>query len=295
MLPKILAVVTCGAVAILAASNDSRAQSNDAADSELTPLDYLPALAGDYFRIDSEAVGRPFHIYVSLPQSYEPDSRVPYPVVFVLDADSLFPIVAPTHLFLTIDDGLPEAVIVGIAYGSFDPSINMRGYDFTAPSPDADNDQGGAADFQSFLKNELIPTIEQRYRVDSSRRILFGQSRGGGFVLYSAFTDPDLFWGRIASNPTFDPGRELLFSPPPDATKDDLGLVVTSGSNDEPNLRDAALEWFSAWDGGDGLPWKLHAVTIDGGTHAAYSPSSYRTGVLWLFGTEESGRSSDGR
>jgi predicted alpha/beta superfamily hydrolase len=191
------------------------------------------------------------------------------------------------HFFLNVDNGIPEAVVVGIAYGSFDPSVNMRGYDFTVPGPDGDPRRGGAAKFHEFLNDELIPLIEQRYRVDSSKRILLGQSRGGGMVLYSAFTDPDVFWGRIAVNPTFDPGREIFFSSPEKADRRDLGLVVTSGSNDIPSLREAALEWFSAWEGADELPWRLHAVTIDGGTHAAYTPSSYRTAILWLFGVAD--------
>jgi predicted alpha/beta superfamily hydrolase len=271
----------------LVASYESRAQTIASDDSAIAPLDFLPALAGDYFRLDSEVIGRAFHIYVNLPQSYDTESGQAYPVVFVLDGDSLFPVIAPTHLFLTIDNDVPEAVIVGIAYGSVDPSINMRGYDFTAPAPDTNSAQGGAPDFHMFLTEELIPLIERRYRVDSSRRILFGQSRGGGMVLYSAFSDPDVFWGRIANNPTFDPGREMFFSPPEDAARDDLGLVVTSGSNDMPFLREAALEWFSAWDAADELAWRLHMVTIEGGTHASYSPDSYRSGILWLFGLHD--------
>jgi uncharacterized protein len=285
--PKIALSVALMATLSLVASYESRAQTIASDVSAIAPLNFLPALAGDYFRLDSEVIGRAFHIYVNLPQSYDTDLSQAYPVVFVLDGDSLFPVIAPTHLFLNIDNDLPEAVIVGIAYGSFDPSINMRGYDFTAPAPDVDAAQGGAPDFHMFLKDELIPLIERRYRVDSSRRILFGQSRGGGMVLYSAFTDPDVFWGRIASNPTFYPGREMLFSPPEGAARDDLGLVVTSGSNDMVFLREAALEWFSAWDAADDLPWRLHMVTIEGGTHAAYSPSSYRSGILWLFGLND--------
>jgi predicted alpha/beta superfamily hydrolase len=244
-------------------------------------------LTGDYFRFESEAVDRPFHVYVSFPQSYGADPSARYPVVYVLDGDTLFPVIAPIHLFLTIDENLPEAIIVGVAYGSFDPSINRRGYDFTPPASDAGADQGGAPAFNAFLKEELIPHVERRYRADSSKRILFGQSAGGGMVLYSAFTDPDTFWGRIASNPNFDPGRDMFFSRPADALRDDLGLVVTSGSNDKTLLREAALDWFSAWDGAADLPWRLHTVTIDGGTHAAYSPSSYRAGILWLFGLDE--------
>jgi hypothetical protein len=129
----------------------------------------------------------------------------------------------------------------------------------------------------------LIPQIENRYRADSSRRVLFGQSAGGSMVLYSAFTDPDLFWGRIASNPAFDPGRELFFSPAAPANQGDVGLVVTSGSRDRADLRKAALEWFAAWESVEDKPWSLRTVTIEGGTHAADSANSYRAGMLWLF------------
>jgi uncharacterized protein len=257
------------------------------ANSEDTiPLNHLPALSGDYFRFESHAVGRPFHIYVRLPEGYV-DDTAQYPVVYLLDGDSLFPILAANHLFLHYDEGLPEAIVVGIAYGSFDPAINKRGFDFSAPAADAGPEQGGAPAFQSFLKNELIPEIERRYRADSSRRILFGQSRGGYMVLYSAFMDPDLFWGRIASNPAFEPGRGLFFSSAVAASRNDLGLVVTTGSRDYADLRETASEWFDAWKDVADRPWSLHTVTIQGGTHAADSTNSYRTGMLWLFRREK--------
>lgn len=253
---------------------------------DTVPLNFLPALSGDYFKLNSEAVDRPFHIYVRFPEGYD-DESAHYPVVYLLDGDSLFPILAANHLFLNYDENLAEALIVGIAYGSFDPSINKRGFDFSAPADDAGAEQGGAPAFQSFLRSELIPEIEKRYRADASRRILFGQSRGGYMVLYSAFTDPDLFWGRIASNPTFEPGRELFFSPAAPASRNDLGLVVTSGSRDYPGLREAALEWFDAWQSVEDRPWSLNFETIREGTHAAGSTDSYRKGMLSLFNRDE--------
>lgn len=83
-----------------------------------------------------------------------------YLVIYLLDGDSLFPILATNHLFLHYDDKLPEAIIVGIAYGSFDPSINKRGFDFSAPAADANANQGGAPHFQRFLETERLPEID---------------------------------------------------------------------------------------------------------------------------------------
>lgn len=251
-----------------------------------TPLDYLPALSGDYFKLESNAVSRPFHIYVRLPADYYTSARN-YPVVYLLDGDSLFPILAANHLFLTYDESLPEAIIVGIAYGAFESKVNKRSYDFSAPAPDASAEQGGAPAFNRFLEQELLPEIAQRYRIDRSRQILFGQSRGGYLVLYSAFTEPDLFWGRIASNPTFEPGEELFFAPPAAATKTDLGLVVTTGSRDWPKLRQAAVRWQQHWQDAAGTPWQLKVITIENGTHAASSTESYRQAMLWLFSRAE--------
>ncbi len=250
------------------------------------PLDHLPALAGGYFKLQSETVGRPFHVYIRLPQEYDADSGREYPTVYVLDGDSLFPILAANHLFLHYDEDLPEAIIVGVAYGGFDPETNKRGFDFSAPASDARAEQGGAPAFLQFLETELIPEIEDRYSSDSARRVLFGQSRGGYMVLYTAFVTPDLFWGRIASNPMLDPGRELFFSVPEPAGRDDLGLMVTSGSRDREVYREPIIEWFEAWSGRDDAPWALRTVSIEGGTHSANSADSYRAGMFWLFGRD---------
>lgn len=251
-------------------------------DNTVGTLQHLPALQGDYFEFQSEVLERPLHIYVRLPHGYD-DNSSQYPIVYLLDGDSLFPILASNHLFLTYDDKLPEAIIVGIAYGSFAPAINKRGYDFTPNSPDAKERQGGAANFHHFLQNELIPDVENRYRADPAKRVLFGQSYGGTMVLYSAFTEPDLFWGRIASNPSFTPGHDLFFSAGKPAARTDLELVVTSGSNDRPNLRKSAFEWLDYVEGRKSLPWTVRVISIEGGTHAANSTDSYREGMNWLF------------
>ena len=135
------------------------------------PLDHLPAISGDYFKLESRAVGRPFHVYVSLPEGYDANASFEYPVIYLLDGDSLFPILAANHLFLNYDVNLPKAIVVGIAYGSFDPATNKRGFDFSAPAADATSKQGGAPEFLSFLKSELVPEVERRYRADPARRI----------------------------------------------------------------------------------------------------------------------------
>jgi predicted alpha/beta superfamily hydrolase len=248
-------------------------------------IDYLPALAGDYFTLNSQAANRLYHVFIRYPEHYREEPGQHYPIVYLLDGDSLFPLLAPQHVFLHYDEGLPEAIVVGIAYGSFAAPANARGYDFSAPAADARADQGGAPAFLRFLRTELLPQVEARVRADPARRVLVGQSRSGYFALWSAWADPDLFWGRIASNPAVSPGRELLFRlPATTPTRDDLGVALVSGTHDDSAARRAgALEWGERWEGAPDAPWDANLIEIEGGTHAASIGEAYRHGMLWLF------------
>lgn len=247
------------------------------------PLDHLPALAGDYFPLASLADGRTHHVYVRLPDGYDASAGRTYPVVYLLDGDSLFPLLAPTHLFLGYDEGLPEAIIVGLAYGGFDPAINRRNLDFTAAGADSAPDQGGAEAHHRFLREQLLPEVERRYRADPERRVLVGQSRAGYFVLWSAIHDPDLFWGRIASNPSPGPAREQLFGAPAAHRRDDLRLVVASGARDTAARVRHAAEWSATWQQRPDAPWDVELAVLPEGTHAASIGEAYRRAMLWLF------------
>jgi predicted alpha/beta superfamily hydrolase len=241
----------------------------------------VPVLRGGYFQIASRQTGRSYHIHVRLPEGYDTNRAARYPVVYVLDGDSLFPIIAATHLFLTIDDKLPEAVIVGIAYGGFDPAVNKRGIDFMPPGP---NIAGGAPMFHRFLKSELFPAIEGRYRVDPARRILYGQSRGGSFAIYAALTEPDLFWGSIASNPALAPTREFFHGAAAAAKRTDLTLIVANGTDDMPALRAETQFWLAERKKRADDPWALKDITIQNGTHSANNVDAYRAAMRVLFG-----------
>ncbi len=250
---------------------------------QAVPLDHLPALKGDYFPLTDRLSGRVHHIYVRHPEGYDPAAATRYPVVYVLDGDSLFPLLASTHLFLHYDEKLPEAIVVGIAYGGFDPAINKRNTDFTAPGPDATPEQGGAPGFLAFMRNQLLPEVERRHAADPARRILLGQSRAGYFVLWSAREDPDLFWGRIASNPAQGPARERLFAPALPHARGDLRVAVASGTRDTAERRRVAREWADAWASRTDAPWRVEFIEIADGTHAASIGETYRRAMLWLF------------
>jgi predicted alpha/beta superfamily hydrolase len=247
---------------------------------------YLQGLRDtDYEQVESVGLGRSFHVYTMLPESYEVDSERRYPTIYVLDGGVLFPLLAGYYRYLRFTNETREAIIVGISYGADEfKEGNYRSTDFTAPSHEREY-WGGAEDFQRFLQDELIPLIEKRYRSDAQLRIVYGQSLGGQFVLYSAQTKPDLFWGHIASNPALHRNLDYFLSQSPKISTRSL-LFASSATLDEEVFRAPFLSWAKRWGDAEAKPWELNIMHLEGHTHVSAAPAAFRQGLSWLYAVE---------
>ena len=247
---------------------------------------YLQGLGDSHYQtFESKIVGRSYHIFTMLPDGYDANDDKTYPTIYLLDGGALFPLLVAYYRYLNFADEMPESIIVGISYGSatFEGG-NYRSADYTAKSDEREF-WGGAEIFQSFLADELMPHIEKTYRSRTDRRIIFGQSIGGQFVLYTALTKPDLYWGHIASNPALH--RNLPFfldNHAVDAAGDvQSKLFVASASHDDPRYRVPAVKWIEYWSDVTERPWQLRTETLDGHSHMSAPPVSFRQGMRWLF------------
>ena len=238
----------------------------------------------NYHELESPQLKRSFHIFVDLPETYSEPDKI-YPVIYLLDGGNTFPLMAAHHHYLRFGDELPEAILVGISYGADTfKEGNWRSTDYTAPSREREF-WGGAAVFQTFLQDKLLPLIETTYRADPARRVIFGHSLGGQFVLFNAVTKPALFFGHIASNPALH--RNLPFflkwqgeSAMPEGVSK---VFVSSGEFDDPVFREPTLEWIGHWQAVTLRPWVLEARTLPGQTHLSATPEAFRQGLDWLF------------
>jgi predicted alpha/beta superfamily hydrolase len=237
-----------------------------------------------YHELKSTRLKRAFHIFVDLPEDYR-DSVRNYPTIYLLDGGNTFPLLAAHHHYLRFGNEAPAAILVGISYGAdtFEEG-NWRSTDYTAPSEQREF-WGGAAVFQSLLEDELLPMIETAYRSDPARRIIFGHSLAGQFVLFNALSKPGLFYGHIASNPALHRNLpfflgwhgEKEFTPP-------LSRVfVSSGEFDDPRFREPMLKWFKYWQAVTPAPWALETRTLAGQTHLSAVPEAFRQGLEWIF------------
>lgn len=250
---------------------------------------HLQGLGDTRYRyVESAAMERGYHIYVMLPYGYDETGNTKYPTVYLLDGGGLFPLMTAYYRYLKFGGEIPDTIIVGISYGgdTFEDG-NHRSTDYTAPSAERDH-WGGAGQFQNFLSDELMPIIEGDYRSDASRRIIFGQSIGGQFVLYTALTKPSLFWGHIASNPALH--RNLPFFMQQhgkrEPSQERSRLFVADGTLNDAVYRQPSLKWIERWSAVAGKPWEFKAANLEGHSHMSAPPAAFRQGMRWLFSTD---------
>ncbi|MVM31130.1 prolyl oligopeptidase family serine peptidase [Spirosoma sp. HMF4905] len=134
-------------------------------------------------------------IQVILPENYKAALAQKYDVIYVLDGDGNTPLVSQIAQFIHHEGFMPPAIIVGI--NNID-----RNKDLTPTHEEDHPTSGGAKDFLTFIKKELIPYIAKTYPANSNH-LLWGHSFGGLFVTYALLNEPELFSGYIAADPSY--------------------------------------------------------------------------------------------
>jgi predicted alpha/beta superfamily hydrolase len=192
----------------------------------MTSTDQTPAtiLATHRYGLYSEAIGETFQIDVALPSPWigqRPDH--PLPVVYVMDANTVFGIAAQALRFLQNADGVPPCLLVGVGYQLEGPRRRRRDYgglrtrDLTPSfdaafhetllakigdrSPPDIGPAGGGEAFLDFLIGEVRPFIAERYVTDPGDQTLVGSSLGGLFSLHAYLTRPGAFRRHVAGSP----------------------------------------------------------------------------------------------
>jgi len=103
-------------------------------------------------------------------------------------------------------------VQVSVGNGTMRPFIlvgienTKRRRDLTGPTRNAEDKKiaprvGGSAAFRKFMRSELMPVIDARYRTTNETAIV-GESLAGLFVVETFFLEPDLFDSYIAFDPS---------------------------------------------------------------------------------------------
>ena len=203
------------------------------------PSQANPVVIGEVVHLRSNVLKEERTLLISKPAGYA-EGADRYPVLYVLDGETLFRSSSAIAEFLAASDRIPEMLVVAIESGSF----AQRTRDLTPPSSaEIDNrfspGNGGADAFLSFVADELIPFVDKTYRT-RPYKVLVGHSFGGLFAIHALTAKPKLFNAYIAIDPTltWNGGAEVakaesLFSKTPEL-QGDLCLTAASPTGNSP-------------------------------------------------------------
>lgn len=245
-------------------------------------IDKLPVLAGtEHIEHLSPALERPFQIFIKRPDIAPPEGE-PVPVIYVLDADQAFPLLASYSWSLTFSEEMPPSVIVGIGYGSIESGVNFRSKDYTVPREDNDF-AGGAEAFLGMVETEIMPLVESKLGTEVGKRTLVGQSLGGHFVLYQALSKPGLFDLGVAINPAIHNSPEWFMEKLDELepSQPAQSLFISMADNDVPRFAVPGRAFVSALADKQDLPFCVRAEWLSDHMHLTSMPRAFRQAMRW--------------
>lgn len=261
----------------------------------------------EQWTLSSSNINQEFSIFVALPYTYGKDNQT-YPVMYVLDANSVFGIVTGTVRLLDFFNELREVIIVGIGYpdvSTFKATMGFRTRDLTptenswyetkykASVPDAPEHagEGKAAQFLQFMSKELMPFINTNYRTLPEDNALVGFSFGGLFALYTLFNQPGIFKCYLVGSPSIWWDNEMILKLENDfaAKNSDLtAWLFMSVGGEEPDFMIADMYKMANVLRGrkyKGLEMTTHFFEGDG--HMSVFPSFISRGLRAAFARKE--------
>lgn len=207
--------------------------------AQTTAPDYAagdPVPQHQTFSIDSRALSETRTITIYLPPSYSQDTARRYAVLYMPDGGIRedFPHVANTIDSLISAGAIDPAIVVGIE--NTERRRDMTGFTAVPADSAIAPRVGGSGAFREFIRDELMPAVERRYRTNGDAAIV-GESLAGLFIVETFLLEPELFDRYVALSPSLwwnagalvqAAGQHLDSAPPGDRL-----LYLASADEDE--------------------------------------------------------------
>ena len=167
-----------------------------------------PLVVGETFALESSVLGETRRINVYAPTGYAESDTLRLPVLYMPDGGlgEDFLHVAGLVQIGALNGTMRPHLLVGI-------ENTERRRDLTGPTSVASDREiaprvGGSAVYRAFLRDELMPEVEARYRTTGEKAIV-GESLAGLFVVETLVLESGLFDTYIAIDPSlwWDGGR----------------------------------------------------------------------------------------
>ncbi|MHB1223707.1 MAG: alpha/beta hydrolase [Gemmatimonadaceae bacterium] len=240
--------------------------------------DAAPLVIGETFTVLSRVLGEARRINVYAPPGFAAEGGEPLPVLYMPDGG-----IGEDFLHIA---GLLQ---VSIGNGAMRPFLLVgienteRRRDMTGPTGNPEDRRiaprvGGSAAFRAFIRSELMPSIDARYRTTSESAIV-GESLAGLFVVETFLLEPDLFDSYLAFDPSLWWDDQRLVRSAGDMLRSRPARPATMllASSAEPGLATVTRQFADVLQSGgfQGLRW-YHLPMPDESHGTIYHPAALR-------------------
>ncbi|MFT3935685.1 MAG: alpha/beta hydrolase-fold protein [Chitinophagaceae bacterium] len=165
--------------------------------------------------IHSAVLNEDRKVYVHYPKSDSAEVNKRFPVLYIMDGNNHFELLAQYADYLSRPDvlAMPKIIIVGIPNTNrtrdLTPTKSLTNYEGIPDTAGSYKFSGGNEKFLQFVGAELIPMIDKNYKT-TPYKIFAGHSFGGISSINCLLTHPDMFDAYIAVSPSFWWDHEYL-------------------------------------------------------------------------------------
>lgn len=251
-----------------------------------------PYVVADVFVIHSKILNEDRKLFIYNPDHVGGNVLPAYPVLYLLEENDM-PMVAGMVKYLSsYNEQLPAMLVVGIDGGG------QRIRDLTPTHSRYDNlgkldsdpqswlqPSGGGDKFLRFVREEVMPFVEQRYRT-APFKILAGHSVGGLTAIHALAAHPEIFDAYLAVSPSlwWDRGAYLDWAaerlPASPSTREFLFVADSPETGPFPVYMKRFLDVLDVRKA-RGAPW-VHAY-YPNETHGSIAAKAYYDGLRFLY------------
>lgn len=237
-----------------------------------------------------------YELHIQLPLNYSSDKK--YPVVYMTDSPYTFPITTGAARFPVNFGRMENVMFVGISWQKgFSAELSrQRDYTPTASSPGFKDPSGEASRHIGFIRNDVIPYIEQRFNTDADNRTYVGNSFGGLFGIYIFLSQPTMFKNYIIGSPSIWWDNKYILALESKTRLDkhvEVNMFIAIGADETIN-RDSprydmvgdATEFYTRLKSRNLDRLNLELRVIEFANHSTAFPTTAAQGLWWLFNTD---------
>lgn len=169
---------------------------------------------------------------ISLPQSYQKDTKKVYPLLLLLDGDYLFDPFQGALSYGNYWDDLPETIIVGLHQNK-----NNERYDDCTIDDKTGLPEGKGAKFFEFIGGELLPYLQTKYRI-APFKIIAGHDVTAGFINFFLYKDDPLFNAYISLSPELSADMEVNVASRLSSMKESVFYYLSSADGDIKKMKE---------------------------------------------------------